>query len=62
MSVGESARISGFENGEIADISGSMGLCVGENIRLISKSGTIVIGVNFRTLAIGRSLAGRIYV
>ncbi|MDR1435569.1 MAG: ferrous iron transport protein A [Puniceicoccales bacterium] len=62
LSVGESAKILGFENGKIADIFGSMGLCTGQNICLISKSGTVVIGLNFRTIAIGRSLAGRIYV
>ncbi|MDR0580908.1 MAG: ferrous iron transport protein A [Holosporaceae bacterium] len=62
LSVGESAKISGFADGKVADISGSMGLCVGQDIRLISKCGTVVIGLNFRTLAIGKSLAGRIYV
>jgi Fe2+ transport system protein FeoA len=62
LSPGEFAKISGFEDEKIANISGSMGLCVGQNIRLISKYGTVIIGLNFRTLAIGKSLAGRIYV
>jgi Fe2+ transport system protein FeoA len=62
LAVGESAQILGFENRKIADISESMGLCIGQNIRMISKSGTVVIGINFRTVAIGKALAGAIYV
>jgi hypothetical protein len=62
LAAGESAQILGFENRKIADISESFGLCVGQNVRLISKSGTVVIGLNFRTIAIGRALARAIYV
>ncbi|MDR1458126.1 MAG: ferrous iron transport protein A [Puniceicoccales bacterium] len=62
LSVGESAKILGFENGKIANISGSMGLHVSQDITLISKAGTVVIGLNFRTIAISKSLAGMIYV
>jgi hypothetical protein len=62
LSSGETAEILGFENQEIAEFSSSMGLYVGQNIRMISKSGTVSIGVNFRIVAISKKLARMIYV
>jgi Fe2+ transport system protein FeoA len=62
LSIGESARVSGFKTPETADISASMGLYTGQNIHVIHKSGAIVVGVNFRTIALGKALASRIYV
>jgi Fe2+ transport system protein FeoA len=62
LSTGENAKILGFENAKAADVFNSMGLFIGQSIRVIYKSATVVISVNHRMIAMSSVLAGRIYV
>ncbi|MDR1034690.1 MAG: ferrous iron transport protein A [Holosporales bacterium] len=62
LQPGKNAKILEFANAKVADVFESMGLFVGQMVQVIYKSGTVVISVNHRMIAMSRVLAERIYV
>jgi hypothetical protein len=62
LPTGENAKILKFENAKTADVFHSMGLFIGQEVRVIYKSATVVISVNHRMIAMSSILAGRMYV
>jgi hypothetical protein len=62
LPIGGEAKILKFENEKVDDIFTPMGLFVGQSVRVIYKSATIVISLNYRMIAMSNALAKRVYV
>jgi hypothetical protein len=60
--IEENGQIMDFEDKRTADLSTSMGLSVGKDVRCISRTGTVVIATSHQTIAVCKSLARKIYV
>ncbi|MDR3179454.1 MAG: ferrous iron transport protein A [Holosporaceae bacterium] len=62
LAVGNKAEIVDFFDENVRELSEKFGLFRGKIIKCVAKNGPIVIENRFQKMALGKSLASKIYI